>query len=457
MKINNEFTFGTASSGPQSEGSIDKPNENIFEFWHKQDSKAFFNEIGPSVTSDVYRKYKEDVEMMKDIGFTSFRTSIQWSRLITNFDTVEVCEKSVQFYRDYFTYLIENGITPYVNLYHFDMPIELETRGGLSNKEVMLLYVKYAKKCFELFGDLVKYWFTFNEPIVPIEACYLYQFHYPLIVDSKLAVQAAYNTALASAMAIKEYRELKLDGEIGVILNLTPSYPSSDEEEDVKAAYISDLLFNRSFLDPALKGEYPKDLVELLGKNDMMPEYTQEELEIIRVNTIDYLGVNYYMPRRIKRSSLERKEGDMLMPEHFGEHFEMPGRRMNPYRGWEIYPEGLYDIAINLKDNYDNVKWFVSENGMGVENEERFMDENGYVSDDYRIEFIKEHLENLFKGINEGSNCVGYHLWTFVDNWSWANAYKNRYGYVSLNLETQERVIKKSGLWIKKVINEKEV
>ncbi len=457
MKFKESFTFGTASSGPQSEGAYDKVNDNIFDYWHKIDSKAFFNEIGPNETSAVYLKYKEDVDMMKEMGFTTFRTSIQWSRLIEDFDTCKVNDKAAKFYRDYFEYLIKQGITPYVNLYHFDMPMKLQKCGGLVSKEVMRLYVEYAKVCFTLYGDIVKHWFTFNEPIVPIEACYLYQFHYPLIVDSSLAAQAAYNTALASASAIKEYRKMNLDGEIGIILNLTPSYPRSDDVEDVKAAHISDLLFNRSFLDPAVKGEFPTELVSILKESGIHVDSNSEELSIIRENTIDYLGVNYYQPRRIKKSDLEYKEGDMLMPEHFGQQYEMPGRKMNPYRGWEIYPEGLYDIAINIRDNYNNIKWFVSENGMGVENEERFMDENGFISDDYRIEFIQDHLKNLWKGIAEGSNCVGYHLWTFVDNWSWANAYKNRYGYVSLNLETKNRVIKKSGLWIKHVIETREI
>ena len=457
MKVKDNFTFGSASSGPQSEGAFDKPNESVFDHWYKKSPEAFFNQVGPSVTSEVYHKFKEDVEIMKGLGLTSFRTSIQWSRLIEDFDALTVSEKAVSFYREYFKCLLEAGITPYVNLYHFDMPIKLQDRGGLANKAVMDLYVEYAKKCFELFGDLVKYWFTFNEPIVPIEGAYLYQFHYPLLIDSKQGVQAAYNTALASAKVIKAFKELNIDGEIGIILNLTPSYPASSKYVDKQAAHIADLLFNKSFLDPAVKGEYPRELVELLREYDMLPDYTQEELAIIKENTIDYLGVNYYHPRRIQASDDVLKDGEMLMPEYFAKPYEMPGRRMNPYRGWEIYPEGLYDIAIEIRDNYDNIKWFVSENGMGVENEERFMDEDGFIEDDYRIEFINDHLQNLFKGIEAGSNCVGYHLWTFVDNWSWANAYKNRYGYVSLNLETQKRTVKKSGLWIKNIIEKGEL
>jgi len=124
---------------------------------------------------------------------------------------------------------------------------------------------------------------------------------------------------------------------------------------------------------------------------------------------------------------------------------------MNPYRGWEIYPRGLYDIALNIRDNYGNIEWMVTENGMGVEHEGRFKTDD-MIQDDYRIEFYEEHLTWLHKGIEEGSNCIGYHVWTFVDCWSWLNAYKNRYGLVELDLETQKRTIKKSGYWYQELL-----
>lgn len=133
------------------------------------------------------------------------------------------------------------------------------------------------------------------------------------------------------------------------------------------------------------------------------------------------------------------------------DYYDMPGKRMNPYRGWEIYPKAMYDIAINIRDNYNNIPWYISENGMGVEGEEKYKDENGVIQDDYRIEFLKEHLEYLHKGIEEGSNCFGYHSWTPIDCWSWSNAYKNRYGYIAVDLQTQNKTIKKSGRWIKDV------
>lgn len=139
------------------------------------------------------------------------------------------------------------------------------------------------------------------------------------------------------------------------------------------------------------------------------------------------------------------------MPTYYYDVHEMPGRRMNPYRGWEIYPKALYDIAINSRDDYGNIEWIVSENGMGVEGEEAYRGPDGTIQDDYRIDFIKEHLTWLSRGIAEGSRCIGYHLWTFIDCWSWLNAYKNRDGLVELDLDTQERRIKKSGRWYREL------
>lgn len=174
-------------------------------------------------------------------------------------------------------------------------------------------------------------------------------------------------------------------------------------------------------------------------------------MAIIKNNTIDFLGVNYYQPRRVKAKEEAYDETLGWMPDKYFDNYIMPGRRMNPYRGWEIYPEAMHDIAMNLKNNYNNIPWYISENGMGVEGEDRYKNEDGIIEDDYRIDFIKEHLEHLHRGIEEGSNCFGYHTWTPIDCWSWLNAYKNRYGYISVDLDTQKKTIKKSGRWIKEV------
>lgn len=446
------FWWGSATSGPQSEGAADKDGRSpsIWDYWYEKEPERFFNGVGPQDTSTFYDNYKEDVKLLKEVGHNSFRTSIQWSRLIPD-GTGEPNPKAVEFYSNMIDAVLAEGIEPFINLFHFDMPMCMQEKGGWESREVVDAYVHFAKTCFELFGDRVRHWLTFNEPIVPVEGGYLYDFHYPNVRDGRRAIQVGYNTMLASAKAIEAYRSLNLDGEIGIVLNLTPSYPrSKDDPEDVKAARIRDLFFNRSFLDPSVKGYYPKELVDILKKDGVLPHYEPEDLEIIKNNTIDFLGVNYYQPVRIKKKESD-ETFDVYMPDQYFDVYQMPGAKMNPYRGWEIYEKGIYDICRDIIDNYGNIPFYISENGMGVEGEEAFIDENGKIQDDYRIDFIKDHLKWLHKGIEEGANCKGYHLWTFIDCWSWTNAYKNRYGLIALDLDTQKRTLKKSAEWFKQL------
>ncbi|MGK9044215.1 glycoside hydrolase family 1 protein [Mammaliicoccus vitulinus] len=443
------FWWGSAASATQTEGTKSFKDETIWDKWFEEEPNRFFDGVGPHQTSDFYHKFEEDIKLMKETGHNSFRLSISWARLMDQ-DTNEVNAEAVEFYNHVINGLKENHIEPFVNLYHFDMPFKKQQQGGFESLEVVDQYVNYAMTCFELFGDRVKYWFTFNEPIVPVEGGYLYDFHYPNIIDAKRGFQVAFNTVLANAQVIKAYKENGYDGKIGIILNLTPSYPRSKNEADVKAAEIADLFFNRSFLDPVTKGQYPQDLVDILKKHELVPTYTEEHLNTINQYTVDLLGVNYYQPRRVKARDTVPNPNSPFFPEYYFDNYEMPGRKMNPYRGWEIYPKGIYDIMINLKENYHNIESFISENGMGVENEARFI-EDGQINDTYRIDFVKSHLIWLNKAIEEGANCTGYHMWTFMDNWSWMNAYKNRYGFVSVDIDTMKRTIKQSGKWFKEV------
>nr|BAA75349.1 ydhP [Halalkalibacterium halodurans] len=421
------FWWGSATSATQTEGAThrDGKGKNIWDHWYEVEPSRFFQGVGPQDTSQFYERYKEDIQLMKEVGHNSFRFSISWSRLIPD-GRGEVNPKGVEFYNNVIDELLGQGIEPFVNLFHFDMPMELQKIGGWANREVVDAYEAYAKTCFERFGDRVKKWFTHNEPIVPVEGGYLYDFHYPNEVDFEKAIQVGYHTVLSSAKAIRAYKQLNQGGKIGIILNLTPSYPRSNHPADLKAAKIADAFFNRSFLDPSVKGEFPEELVQILKEEGFMPIIEEEDLEIIRQHTVDLLGVNYYQPRRVKAKETLPNPDAPFMPERYFDHYAMPGRKMNVHRGWEIYEKGIYDILINLKEHYGNIECFISENGMGVEGEEKFRDENGVIHDDYRIEFIQDHLKWVHRAIQEGSNVKGYHLWTFMDNWSWANAYKNR-------------------------------
>ncbi len=446
------FWWGSATSATQCEGAANEggKGKNVWDFWHEQAPEKFHNAVGPQQTSTFYHNYKADISLMKELGHNSFRTSISWARLIPN-GVGEVNPEGVQFYNNMIDELINHGIEPVINLFHFDLPLSLVEKGGWESRETVSAFADYAETCFKLFGQKVNYWFTQNEPIVPVEAGYLNDYHWPCVHDFKRAAQVAYHSMLANACAIERYRQCDVKGKIGIILNLSPTYPRSDAPEDKEAARIADMLCTRAFLDPAIKGKYSVELVDFLKEHGQLPEYDKNDLNIIASNTIDVLGFNYYQPRRVKVRENALASDAPFMPENFYDHYEMPGRKMNEHRGWEIYEKGVYDTLVDLKENYNNIEVYISENGMGVEGEQVFMNEHGQIQDDYRIEFIKDHLKWIHRACEQGCNVRGYHLWTFIDCWSWLNAYKNRYGFVSLDLETQTRTVKKSGLWFRDV------
>lgn len=447
-----DFFWGAATSATQSEGNTktDGKGENIWDYASHKYNYRFYDGVTTEKTSRFYEDYEADLDRLANLSFNSFRTSISWSRLIPE-GIGKVNPDAVQFYHNVLDGLNRRGIKPFINLYHFDMPMKMQEIGGFENKKVIEAYCDYAKTCFDLFGDKVACWFTFNEPMIPAEAGYLHDRHYPYVVDFKRAAQVLHHIILAHCGAVKIFREGHYPGKIGIIMDVIPVYPRSQNPADLKAAEMADLFYTKSLNDAILKGKYPQKLKTILESYDQMPEVSKADLALIAQTKIDLLGINYYRPRRVKaRESMPNTNG-VFSPEWFYDNYEMPGRRMNTSRGIEIYPNGLYDIAKKIQNEYDNIDWFVSENGIGIEGEEAYI-KNGIVEDEYRIKFLEEHLIALHQAIEEGSNCLGYHMWTFVDCWSWQNAFKNRYGFYRMDLNTGEKTIKQSGLWFGKVI-----
>ena len=453
IQFNADFVWGAATSGPQAEGTFHKKHENIFDYHYHTRPQDFHHNVGPDVASNFYNDYIADLKLLKRAGVQALRISIQWTRLIDDLEEATVDQAGADYYRRVFAAMHDLGITPYVNLHHFDLPVVLQHQyGGWQSKHVVELYEKFAARCFELFSDQVTHWFTFNEPKVIVDGQYLYQFHYPNIVDGKAAVQVAYNLNLASAKAIAVFRKLNRNpkGTIGTIINLTPVYPASQADNDRVAAHFAELWANDLYMEPAIHGYFPEELVDRFERDGVLWDATSDELDIISANRIDVLGVNYYHPFRVQAPAIDPESLQPWLPDIYFDHYELPGRKMNLDKGWEIYPAALYDIAMNIKERYDNIPWFVAENGIGVADETRFL-KDGVIQDDYRIRFMTEHLQFLNRAIAKGANCHGYFSWTGIDCWSWLNAYKNRYGLIRNDLRTQTKSLKKSGYWFQKV------
>ena len=413
-----DFFLGAAASAWQTEGWSGKKDyqDSYIDLWYKENKNVWHNGYGPAIATDYYHRYKEDIGYMKEIGMNCYRTSLNWTRFLTDYENVIVDEDYATYYDQMLDEMIAQGIEPMICLEHYEIPGELFKKyDGFASKHVVELFVEYGKKAFERFGHKVKYWFAFNEPVVVQTRIHLDALRYPFYQDSKAWMQWNYNKALATNMLMKAYKEGGYQGKFGTIINVETVYPRGDNPRDLDAADKYDLFYNRVFLDPAIKGHYEEGFFDLLKKHDILMDYTQEELDIIQNNTLDWVGINLYHPNRVKGRTTAVHPDAPFHPDFYYEDFNMPGKKMNPHRGWEIYPKIMYDMAMRMKNEYGNFEWFVAESGMGVENEKQYKDDSGMIQDDYRIEFIKMHLDWLIRGIQEGSNCKGYMLWAFTD------------------------------------------
>lgn len=455
IAIPKDFILGAAASAWQTEGWSGKKagQDSWLDLWYKNDRHVWHNGYGPAVATDFINRYREDVALMKQAGLTHYRTSINWSRFLTDYENATVDEEYAAYYDALFDEMHRQGIEPMICLEHYELPgVLLETYGGWGSKHVVELFVRYAEKVFERYHTKVTHWFSFNEPIVVQTRVYLDALRWPYEQNTSTWMQWNHHKVLATAKVVKLFREKGYRGSVGCILNPEVTYPRSRASHDVLAAEMYDLFYNRVFLDPLVHGHYPQALFTLLEQHQVSWDYTPEELALIADNTVDELGINLYYPHRVKAPSRAWHPETPFHPAYYYEPFELPGRRMNKSRGWEIYPRIIYDMAMRIKNDYRNIRWFVAESGMGVENEAQFRNRDGIIEDNYRIDFISEHLYYTLLAREEGANCHGYMLWAFTDNVSPMNAFKNRYGLIEIDLDdNRARRAKKSATWFRQL------
>ncbi|MDI3427785.1 glycoside hydrolase family 1 protein [Enterobacter sp. V87_3] len=461
MTIPQDFILGAAASAWQTEGWSGKKagQDSWIDLWYKNDRHVWHNGYGPAVATDFINRFREDVALMKAAGLTHYRTSINWSRFLTDYENATVDEEYAAWYDALFDEMHRQGIEPMICLEHYELPgVLLQTYGGWTSKHVVELFTRYAEKVFERYHHKVSRWFTFNEPIVVQTRVYLDALRWPYEQNTDTWMQWNHHKVLATAKVVKLFRDKGYRGTVGCILNPEVTYPRSRAPHDVRAAEMYDLFYNRVFLDPLVHGCYPQALFSLLEQHQVQWEYTADELALIADNTVDELGINLYYPHRVKAPSHAWHPETPFHPAYYYEPFELPGRRMNASRGWEIYPRIIYDMAMRIKQDYRNIDWFVAESGMGVENEAQFRNSDGIIEDTYRIDFISEHLYYTLLAREEGANCHGYMLWAFTDNVSPMNAFKNRYGLIEIDLnDNRARRAKKSAAWFRQLRDAREL
>lgn len=416
--------------------------------------------------NNFYDNWEKDLELASELGLNSLRMSISWSRFMP--DGVNVNREAIVFYQNIFNKAKKLKIKLIISLFHFDLPNWLRKKGGFKSPQFHEYFEHYSKEVFKAFPNAADFWVTFNESQGMFEGIlFAPKIIGPLGKGNNgfvNGIRSIWNINVAHAKAVKAFRESEAKGKIGGVYVGSNMIASTEEDKD--AAKIADDLYFKAFFDPNVIGEFPQDLRELLINKKLWPFDIEKEehYKLFKKYKSDFAGVNYYNPFRIKKSNGKPKKVWSLHPDtKFLNHklkglFEMvvvdentPNIRYNSDRGWEINPSALYDRLMIIKNDYNNFPTIVTENGMGVANEDRFKDENGVIQDTYRIDFLSEHMYYVHKAIQDGANVFGFHQWTYIDNWSWMNAYKNRYGYYELDLKTGERKQKLSASWIKNV------
>ena len=455
-----DFLWGGAVSAEQTEGMGASPKgETVYERHYKDRPKDFFGGIGPEKVIDFTNTYKEDIKLMKKFGINSHRTSISWARVFPDGNYDKPNAESVKLYHDIIDEFNKNGIELMLTVYHFDMPMYAMDKGGFESREVWEDFVKYCAFIFDEFGSKVKMWTTMNEPLVPIQCSYIAGIQYPFLKDDQKAVNAAYGVVMSHAMVVNHFNEVVKkkypQNMIGGIFNSAIVYPADENNpEDVKAAKYLDLYQFTGLTDAMVGGYWKDELVEWIKDMDLFPQnWDEKDRETLSKIKLDLVGLNFYAPQRAiaPKGKAKNKFEEYFTP------YNMPGRRENKFRGWEIYPEALHDTMKVMYERYGkDKKYMLTEYGMGVENEAIFRDEKtGEINDNYRVAFMKEHLHQLNKLMTTTDiNVIGAHCWATFDCWSWNNAFKNRYGLFEVDIKTMKRTPKASAHFMQSLVKE---
>lgn len=434
-----DFIWGCATASYQVEGAVgeDGKGVSIWDTFTHIPGNVIDGSNGDTAC-DHYHRYEEDIEIMKTLRLKGYRFSISWTRILPE-GSGKINRKGLDFYKRLIDKLCSSNIIPFATIYHWDLPQVLEDKGGWGNSDISKYFADYAYILFKELGDSVRHWITLNEPAVFTFLGYAFGIHAPGKKDFPLALKATYNALLAHGLAVEAYRAIDGKGKIGITLNLTPMHPASDKEEDIMASRRMDLLWNRWFLDPVLKGRFPEELLDVLSSNNIKLKIESDDLKKMNPR-IEFLGVNYYT-RNIVTYDPNAPLIQARTIEPVTNKTEM---------GWEIYPEGLYELLTSIKRDYGDIVIYITENGAAFKDELK----NDKADDYQREDYLRRHFYQAYRAIKDGVALKGYFVWSLLDNFEWALGYTKRFGIVYVDYPTQKRYIKRSGYFYRDVIEE---
>ena len=441
-----DFKWGTATSSYQIEGAPTAGGKgpSVWDSFSHIEGKIKNGDTGDTAC-DHYHLWRDDIALIKKLGVNSYRFSISWPRIFPTGKENEPNQIGLDFYSRLVDTLLENQITPFITLNHWDIPQGLEDIGGWPERDIVHEFVKYSYHVSKHLGDRVRNWITHNEPWCVSYLGYI-EGHKPpgLINKWSKSLATAHHLLLSHGMAIPEIRDNSKQSEVGITLNLNTAIPASVSTYDEDACRFFDGQFNRLYLNPLYNNEYPDDVFEYLKTKSLISEsdlnfIKQGDLNIISTKT-DFLGVNYYSRAVIRNEEIDENNN---LPRNVD---------MGPKTdfGWEIYPPGIYDLLMKLKNEYKVQNIYITENGCSYGDGPN---SEGKINDTRRIEYYHSHLMELKRAIEDGVPCSGYFAWSLMDNFEWAQGFSQRFGLIWVDFETLERIPKDSYYWYKKYIS----
>ena len=435
------FLWGAATAAHQIEGSplADGAGPSIWTRFAHTPGMTLNGDTG-DVACDHYRRWKDDVALMKRLGLQAYRFSVSWSRILPE-GTGRVNQAGVDFYSRLVDELLANGIEPLLTLYHWDMPAALDDRGGWLNRDCADWFAEYGSVLYRALDGRVKKWVTLNEPWVITDGGYLHGALAPGHRSRFEAPIASHNLMRAHGAAVQAYRAIG-QHEIGLVVNIEPKYAATESAADAAAVKRAHAYMNEQYLDPALLGSYPPELREIFG--EAWPEWPAEDYALIQ-QKLDFVGINYYT-RSVTKDAVSYPLNTGVVRQPSGTYTET---------GWEVFPQGLTDTLTWFKQRYGDIPMYVTENGAAFfDPPVAEPDASGErrVRDPLRMDYLQKHISAIHDAIQAGCDIRGYMVWSLLDNLEWSLGYSKRFGVVHVDYATQDRTPKDSAKWYSKVI-----
>jgi beta-glucosidase len=433
------FVWGTATASYQIEGAAhaDGRGPSIWDTFSHTPGKVARGENGDEAC-DHYHRWPEDLDLIADAGLGAYRFSIAWPRIQPT-GAGPANQAGLDFYRRLVDGLRDRGITPFITLYHWDLPQALEDVGGWRSRDTAARFADYAAIVAASLADAEPYWITLNEPFCSAINGYAEGRHAPGAREGHGALAAAHHLLLGHGLAVPALRAAGGES-VGITLNLSPAVAATDAEADLAAAQRQDLMLNRLFTDPVLSGRYPDGAEELWGADSDFSFRHDDDLAVISA-PLDFLGVNYYLRAYVRDAP--RPEPGARSAYEIGVAKANPSDVDKTQLGWPIEPVGLYETLVTLRQRYPDLPpVYITENGCA------WPDEAG-MPDQRRIDFIESHLAALQRAMADGADVRGYFYWSLLDNFEWALGYEPRFGLVHVDYNTQVRTPKASYAWLR--------